>query len=70
MTPEQRATHANTLLVMASLYPHWSDACRAGADALRLLPLAMAGDLCRGGDCQHPGCESVRALLAPTEPTR
>lgn len=39
----------------------------AVADALRLLPLAMSGDLCRGGDCQHPDCVSVRALLAPKE---
>lgn len=41
-----------------------ADACLAGAEALRLLPLAVAGELCRGGDCQHPDCAAVRALLA------
>lgn len=41
----------------------------AGAEALRLLPLALSGDLCHGGDCGHPDCVSARALLA-TEATR
>ena len=57
-----------------------ADACLSGAEALRLLPLALAGDLCgcynsrlasarRRTDCAHPDCVSVRALLA-TEVTR
>jgi len=44
-------------------------ACLAGAEALRLLPAALAGDLCRDGHCSHPDCVSVRALVAPTETT-
>ena len=49
--------------------PEEDAALAAGVEALRLLPLALAGDLCRGCDCGHPDCLSVRALLA-TEVTR
>jgi hypothetical protein len=46
------------------------DACRAGAEALRLLPLALYGDLCRSKTCQHPDCVAARALMPKGDEAR
>jgi len=42
-------------------------ACLAGAEALRLLPLALYGDLCWSKTCQHPDCVAARALMSKGE---
>jgi hypothetical protein len=71
-------THEETLRTLAAEpwnIAEYRRALLAGAEALRLLPLALAGDLCgcynarlasarRRKDCAHPDCVSVRALLA------